>query len=363
MKRKWKLWLIPVVAVLAFGVIKGDSLWGKSETRQDLPVQTVATRAVAKVKVENALALTGSIEAYHQAVISAKVSGRVSKVTVENGDQVAAGQPLVLLETQDFVNTLAMHQAALKKAETGLTTARADFQRYQELHKQGAISQKEFEGAEAALKMAEADASSAAAVVASAQEALQNATISSPISGLVANRNVTTGQMVSPQGQTLMTIEDISAVYVVVNIEQKDLAKVKPGLKADVTVDAYGDKKFNGVVEVINPVANKGARVFETKIKVDNPQKLLKPGMFAKVQVKTGEAVDTLTVPQAALTTKQGMYFVFVPEGNKVKRVQVEIGQIIDQSVEIKKGLTEGQQVVITNVNKLKDQDLVKIAN
>lgn len=362
MKSKWKLWLIPVVVVLAFGVLKGGSLWGKTETPQEIPVQTVATQAAAKVKVDNVLPLTGSMEAFNQAVISAKVAGRVSKVAAENGDKIAAGQPLVVLETQDYVNALAASQAVLKKADTALTTARADFRRYQELHKQGAISQKEFEMADAALKMAEADAGSAAAAVATAQEALQNATITSPIGGLVANRDVKTGQMVSPQGTPLMTVEDISSVYVVVNIEQKDLGKVKPGMEADVTVEAYGDKKFSGIVEVINPVANKGARVFETKIKVKNKEQLLKPGMFAKVQIKTGEAVDTLTIPQGALTTKQGMYFVFIPEGDKVKRVEVEIGQIIDQSVEIKKGLSEGQQVVITNVNKLKDQDTVKIA-
>lgn len=361
MKSKWKLWLIPLVVVLAFGMYKGGNLWGKNEEPQKVSVQTVSAKSVEKIKIENALALTGSLEAFEEAVISSKVAGRVSQVAVENGDAVVPGQPLVLLERQDYVNALTASQAILKKAETNLISARTNYQRFQELHNQGAVSQKDFEDMEVALKVAEADASSAAASVANDEESLRNATVASPLRGVVANKNVTTGQVLTP-GVTLMAVEDISSVYVVVNIEQKDLAKIKPGLKADVTVDAYGDKKFAGTVEVINPAANKSARVFETKIKVDNKEQLLKPGMFAKVQVKTGEAVEVLAVPQAALTTKQGMYFVFVPEGDKVKRVQVEIGQIHNQSVEIMKGLKEGQQVVITNVNKLKDQDKVKIA-
>ncbi|CCO07529.1 efflux RND transporter periplasmic adaptor subunit [Desulforamulus hydrothermalis] len=362
MKGKWKLWLVPVLAVVALAAFKGGGLWGKNESPREIPVPKVVVAAAARVKMDHAISLTGNLEAYRQAVIHAKVAGRVSRVAVQNGQPVTAGQPLVQLETSDFANTLAVNEAALKKAAAALAMARADYHRFQELHKQAAVSDKEFEGVTAAWHMAEADAAAAAAAVNAAREALQNATVTSPISGLVANRDVKVGQMVSPQGAPLMTVEDIASVYVVVNIEQQDLARVKPGLKADVTVDAYGDQVFKGVVEVINPVAKQGARVFETKIKVANPEYLLKPGMFARVQLKTGEAVNTLVVPQAALTTKQGMYFVFVPEGNRVKRQQVEIGQIINQSVEIKKGLTEGQQVVITNVNKLKDQDRVEIA-
>lgn len=364
MQSKWKLWLIPLAIILAFGLFRGGDIWGKGETSKAKPMQTVSTRAVTKTRVENTLLLTGSIEAINEAIISAKVSmgGRVSSILVENGDQVSAGQSLVVLDSQDYLNRLTAAEAALKIAEANLSTAQADYQRYQELYQQGAISAKEFEAMEAAYAIAEAQVSSAAATVATQQEDLKNTTITAPISGLVANRNVKTGQMVSPQSGPLMTVQDISSVYVVVNIEQKDLAVIKKGLPAEIRVDAFGDKIFHGVVEVINPVANEGARVFATKIKVANGEGLLKPGMFAKAEIKTGEAVEVLTIPQGALTTKQGLYFVFIPDGDKVKRVQVEIGQVINQLVEVKKGLAEGQQVVVTNVNKLMDQEKVNFA-
>lgn len=363
MKYKWKLWLVPLVAVLAFGVFKVGDIWGqKKETSPEAPVQTVITKEVARVKTENTLNFTGSIEAVEETVISAKVAGRVSQVMVENGAAVTAGQPLVLLENQEYANALAINRAALKKAEANLANTRANFQRFKELYEGKAISQKDFETAETGFNVAEADYHSAAAAVDNAAESMRNTSINSPLNGVVAGRNVNVGQVLSP-GVPLMSVKDISSVYVLVNVEQKDLAKITSGQKAKVTVDTYVDRKFDGVVEIMNPAANKAARVFETKIKVDNQERLLKPGMFGKVEIKTGEAQEVLVVPQEALTGKQGMYFVFLAEGDKVKRQQVEIGQVIDQLVEIKSGLSVGQKVVVTNVNKLKDQDRVKIAD
>lgn len=362
MKSKWKLWLIPLLLILAFGVFRGGAIWGKDEAvLEDVHIQTVKVASAEKVKKENVLSLTGNVEAHNQAVISGKVAGRVSQILVENGTAVSAGQALVMLESQDYANALAISKANQKKAEANLSATRTNYQRFQELHKQGAISQKDFEDIQMALDISEADAAATAAATANAEEALRNTTISSPIAGVLANKNVTTGQFLSP-GIPLMTVEDISSVYIVVNIEQKDVSRIKKGLKADIQVDSFNGQKFEGTVEIINPVASKGARVFETKIKVNNKEQLLKPGMFAKVNINTGNDEEVLAVQQTALSSKQGMFFVFMPDGDKVKRVEVEIGQLIGDMVEVKSGLDVGQQVVITNVNKLKDQDKVKIA-
>lgn len=363
MKFKWKLWLVPLAAILAFGLYKGGDIWGqKKEAPKDINIQTVAVKTVDKVKKENVLSLTGNLEALNEATVSAKTAGRVSQVTVENGAAVSPGQSLVLLEDQDAVNQLAINQAALKKAEANLATANTNFKRNKELFESKVISKKDFEDAETALMLAEADVKSATASVASAEESLRNTTIASPSSGVVVNRDVNVGQVVSP-GTPLMLVDDISSVYAVVNIEQQDLAKIKPGLQAEIVVDAFSDRKFAGVVEIVNPAASESARVFETKIKVNNQEGLLKPGMFAKVEIKTGEVEEVPAVPQNALVSNQGQFFVYIAEGDLAKRQQVDIGQILDQFVEIKSGLSVGDKVVATNVNKLKDQDRIKIAD
>lgn len=362
MNHRWKLWLAPLVLILALGLWKGgDFLKQKDDTSPGECVQTVAAHEVGKVKIEDAVSLTGSLEALQDGVVSPKVPGRVSRVLVENGSFVAAGQPLVLLEDIEYANALAIARAALKKAEANLASARINYERFRELYQGNAISEKEFEDVQTGLNLAEAEAAAAAAAASSAEESLRGATVVAPFDGVVSNRNVTPGQMAAA-GTPLMNVQDISSVYVVVNVEQSDLGRVKTGLPAEVRVDSFESRGFAGVVEIINPSANKNARVFETKIKVGNGEGLLKPGMFAVVRIVTGEEAEALVVPQNSLVSIQGMYFAYVAEGDRALRRQVEIGRVIDQSVEIKSGLTEGQKIIVTNVNKLKDQDKITIS-
>ena len=366
MKSKFKLWLL-MAAILALGIYmgvhKGGNFMQKLKAPQQteiIQLQTVVTKPVEKINKESTLELTGSVEALNEAVISAKISGRVSGVNVENGSTVTVGKPLVLLESQEYTNALNASRASLEKVKANLDIIRNNYTRMQVLFSEAAISKKDFEEVETGLKVAEAEVNVVSASVANAEESLNNTVITSPINGVVANRSVTLGQVVSP-GTSLMAVEDISSVYVIVNIEQSDLSKIKPGQQAKVMVDTYRDRSFIGTVDIINPAANKSARVFSTKIRVDNREHLLKPGMFAKVNIKTGESKEVPSVPQEALASIQGMYFVFTADGDKAKRQQVEIGQMINQSVEIKSGLTIGQKVIVTNVNKLKDQDRIKV--
>jgi len=361
MKSKWKLWLIPVVLLAVLGLWKSSSLLKKSAvpTNADT-VQAVVIKEAARIKKENSLQLTGTLEANETALISSKIAGRTSRVLVENGSAVNAGQALVIIESQDYTNLLAAAQADLKKAEAKLASSQADYKRFQELHKNGAISNKDLQDMEMGLKVAEADVASAAAAVSNARNSLDNTTISSPISGIVSNRSVNLGQMLSA-GLQLMAVEDISSVYAVINVQQQELSNLKPGLKSEVMIDAYGTRKFPGSLTVINPSASREARVFQAKIKLDNPEQLLRAGMFARVKIYTGEDQEVVAIPRDALISQKGLYYVFIPDGGQVKRQQVQTGTIMDQMVEITSGLKEGQPIVVSNVNKLKDQDRIQV--
>ena len=332
---------------------------------QKVNVQTVNTQVVEKVAKDSAIDLTGNVDSIKRAVISAKVAGRVDQILVDNGAQVSNGQSLVLLESQDYHNGLDAGMANVNKAEAALQLIKQNYRRTKTLFEQGAVPQKDLDGMEASLRGAEADVASARAASALAEESLNNTNIISPINGLVANRNVNIGQIVAA-GTPVMTVEDISAVYVLVNIDQNDLMNnIKVGAAADVWIDAASqtNQKLSGVIQNINPVANKSSRVFEIKIRVENPDKVLKPGVFAHVSIKTGQSEEVMAVPQNALTSNKGLYFVFIAYGDVVERQQVVIGSMIGQMVEIKSGLSPGQIVVISNVNKLKDQDRIQIAN
>lgn len=357
--------IVPIlVVVLALVSIKVISYAGsgKNGAAQETgaPVRTIQTQAVATVSKTENLSLTGNIEANNDAVISAKIGGKVSQILIENGAAVRAGQALVLLETDELHNNVVNCQAVFEKAQAGLASARSNYERIKALYEGGAISKQSLDDVTTALQVAENDERSAAAGLANAREALSNATVTAPLNGFVHDRQVTLGQVVGA-GQQLMSVGDLSSVYVTANIAQEDLAKIKKGLPADIFVNAYPDKKFAGIVEIINPAMDQAARVFQTKIKVNNGENLLMPGMFAKAEIKIGQAQDVPAVPMNAVTSSQGMYFVFVVEGDRVKRRQVEIGQMVGQSVEVKSGLALGERVAVSNVNMLRDQDLISV--
>lgn len=359
MSSKWKLWLAAAVAIaiVLFGaklIINQRGL----QTAAPVHPKTVIVQTVARVKKQPTLALTGSIEAVQEAVVSTKVAGRVASVSVENGDAVSAGQTLVQLDASDYQNALTISQANLAKAQANLDSTQDNYQRMKGLYDNGALSARDFENVKTSLSVAQADAASAATAVESAREALQNASISSPISGVAADCSVKIGQYLSP-GIALLKVENISTVHAVVNVEQNDLAAIKTGLAAKVITDAYSGHVFDGTVEAINPVAGSSTRVFETKIGVANSDQLLRPGMFVKVEIETGAPVPVIVVPQNAVVSNAGLYYVFLLDGGRVKRQQVQVGQVIGQLVEITSGLAEGQKAVMTDVSTLNDGDQV----
>ncbi|MEQ8174178.1 MAG: efflux RND transporter periplasmic adaptor subunit [Syntrophomonadaceae bacterium] len=345
------------VAAAAMGIMK---------LRTPVPtqnrVQTIKVQPAGRVQKENALELTGSIEAVQNAVVSGKTAGRVSEIAVENGNRVAVGDVLVKVEDIDYINQLAASQAVLDKALTNLASLTQDYNRGKTLFQAEAISQKAMDDLENGLKAARADVAAAEASVANAREALAGTSIRAPIAGLVANRNIKMGQMLAA-GTPLLLVEDLSEIFVLVKVGQKELDYIKTGLDCSVWVDTYPDQKFTGRVMVINPVAEAGSRVFECKVKVQNPDELLKPGMFARVSLKIGADQQVVAVPLEALSSKQGLYYVLVPEGDVVREKKVEIGALMGTMVEIKAGLTEGQNIVVSNVNKLKDGDHIQISS
>ncbi len=358
---KWKLWLILLVVILTLGGLIVKQMQDQSSLQQaDAGVQSVRTAQAEMVTRQSNLNVSGTIDAVEKVLVSARVAGVVEALHVDDGDSIRAGQTLVQIDDQPYANLVETGKAALRQAQTKLESTRSTYDRLKQLHQAGAASDKDLEDIQAAVTVAEADVSQAQAQLNSYQTDLGNTRVASPISGLVANRNVYRGQMVSP-GTPLMEVQNLAEVYVITSVGQSDLRQIKTGMEADVTVDAYPGQTFKGVLTSVNPAANPQARVFQCKIKVPNPDGLLRSGMFASAVLHTGEAINVLSIPEAALTSKQGQFYVFVPQDKVAKLVRVEIGAIFDGQLEIKQGLAEGQTVIISNVNKLKENDLIQI--
>jgi len=359
---KLKYGIIPIVVLFAITLLFRSGVFSEDKAHSQA-VESMLNVKVVEAKYINAvpsLLLNGSIEGQISATVSAKLAGRIEQVLVQEGQRVRVGDPLIKLESVELANSVRAARDAVTKAQANYDLAKADYDRYQTLYTKGAVSQQQLETAEAKLKSAQADLSSVVASEDNAQQQYGYGIITAPVNGVIANKTATVGQVVSP-GASLIVVEDIDQVYAVVNIEQKELGRVKIGQTAEITVDAYPDKFFTGSVDIMNPEAGLANRMFRTKIKIANTDAMLKPGMFTKVRLATGDAVQVLVVPQAAVIQKQGMYYVFTVTNNKVMRHQVEIGDVTGDTITIKSGLQPGEKVVVSNVNQLKDGDAVQV--
>ncbi|WP_312337449.1 efflux RND transporter periplasmic adaptor subunit [Anaerospora hongkongensis] len=260
------------------------------------------------------------------------------------------------MDTVELENAERIARNNVRQAEANFSTAQADYQRYDNLYAKNAVTKQQLESAQARMITSRAEVDNAYASLNNAQKQIADGTIISPVSGVAANKAATIGQVVAP-GTALLTVEQIDEVYVVVNIEQKDIDAAKLGAVVNVAVDTYPDQKFAGTVAVINPVAGNENRMFRVKIKVNNVEQRLKPGMFVQATLTSGEPQSVLAIPRTAMMTQKGLQHVYVAHNGRAEKALVEAGDLIGDLIEIKSGLHEGMEVVTDNLDKLKNGD------
>lgn len=349
--------LLLAVCLVGGVFFAGDD--GEEAEKKPQAALSVSVVRAAVAEKQQGLHLTGTVEGLTSAIISSRYSGTVESLTVENGQQVQVGTPLLRTDSQELESGVRMAENGVHKAAVNHENITMNLQRQRSLYETGATSLQNLDAAQTQWSTSRAEMDDAAANLAIAQKRLADATVTSPVTGVVANKNVTLGQMVSA-GSQLMTVEQIDAVYVTVQVEQQDIDKVQIGKEATVKVDTYKDKVFAGKVAVINPVAGRDNRLFTVKIRVENPDFALMPGMFAEVMLADEAARPVLTVPRSAMTSRKGQNYVFVvDEEGKARQVTVEPGALYDEDLEIQSGLSEGAMVITDNLDKLKDGDYV----
>ncbi|MBE9016982.1 efflux RND transporter periplasmic adaptor subunit [Chroococcidiopsidales cyanobacterium LEGE 13417] len=183
-------------------------------------------------------------------------------------------------------------------------------------------------------------------------------TVTAPISGRVADRDVTLGQSFEDTGGKLMTIVNDSRVYATANIYEKDLNKVKNGQTVRVTVASMPNRTFTGRVAVIGSVVEGETRVVPVKAEIDNSGGVLKPGMFAQLEVLTDRTATALAIPSSAVVEANGKHMVYIQNGNADQPVEVTLGQTIGDTIEVKCGLFEGDAIVTQRAPQLYAQSL-----
>jgi HlyD family secretion protein len=332
---------------------------------------TVEVAHASRGSVIQHLIVVGNLIGDATVAVVPRAAGRLEGVFVQLGDRVTRGQRIAKIEDEELREqikqaeaaqevsraTIRQREADLKLAETNVERSRSLFER-QLLPKQTLDdNEARYQSAVAALDLARAQSSQSQARLDELQVNMANTVITSPVNGFVARRAADPGAFVS-QNAPVADVVDISRVRLVVNVVEKDLKQVQVGDMAEVSVDAFPGEKFSGRIARVAPVLDPATRTAPIEIEIPNPVFRLKPGMYARVGIKTEERPNALVVPTNAVVAVGGERGVFLAlNDNTAAFRRVQVGVESDDRIEILDGVAEGDRVVTTGAAALRDGD------
>jgi membrane fusion protein (multidrug efflux system) len=275
---------------------------------------------------------TTSIEAKREADVYSQMTGLCDRIYVEEGDSVGQGDRLAKLDDEEI--RLAFEQAAAR-----LEKAKNEHQRAVELHDGGLISDQRYQDLSVQFRLAKADYELS-------KKRLDDASIVAPLSGVVTERNVKVSDLVRTT-QPLFKIVDLYALEAEVHIPEQDYAKVRKGQEAILKIDAFPESSFPGKVERKSPVIDSESGTAEATVSVKNPEGVLRPGMFVRVQIVIAVHPSALIIPREAILMDGERKIVYVVRQGSAREVTVQAGFQEGDRVEVLDGLTEEDLVVV----------------
>lgn len=360
-----------VVIFLAFGLLLSGC--GKEKETVKESELTVLTAEAQVKSIAKTQEYSGTIRGINEVNVMAKVPARVTAILVEPGDYVTQGQTILTLDSSDYEAGIRQAEAAVAMAEAGQRanevqkqTALANYNRMLKLSESGAISASQLEGAKAQYDALNAGSTEAAveqanAALLQARNAVGNCTVSAPISGVAGAINLSLGETASVQTPAAI-ISDTSRLEIDIMVSEDDISYIQVGSEVDVLVRAVQDKPFKGRVESAAVAADSTTKSYLVKISLDNPNQVIKSGMFAQVSVNTESAQDTICVPRNAVIARGSKSVVFIVDKDKrAQMVEVTTGIENSSSIQILSGLKVGQQVIAKGNTLVSDGTLVRV--
>ncbi len=394
--KKTFAWAIGALLVVAAGY--GYWSYQRASQQTGLKFQTISvTRENLRAKVTT----SGTLSALVTVQVGSQISGRIQQIFVDYNSKVSKGQLIAKIDPRMFQSAVEQANANalvaksnLRKAEAQLAEASRQFARTQELANKNLIALAELDSAKANVETAQAMTGAAKASVEQARASLNQAKINldytsivSPIDGMVISRNVDVGQTVaaSLQAPVLFTIaEDLGKMQVNTNVSEADVGKLRPGMTADFTVDAFPGEHFQGKIRQVrnSPENVQNVVTYDAVIDLENPDLKLKPGMTANVTIVYAEQKNALVIPNAALRfrpspemlplgkSKQSKKFarnksgrssrtdkksLWVLRGQHPERIPVKVGISDGTKTEILEGELRKDDKVITDVSQGED--------
>jgi HlyD family secretion protein len=364
------------------------------------PSLTVTVQPVISKSFPKTLSVSGSLAAWDELPLAAEASGlRIDNIYVDEGDRVRKGQVLATLNNQllkaqmqqsearvsKAMSGIRQQQAAIREAEALKIEADRNFKRYDNLVREGAISQQEaqsrqtsaatsqarVDSARQSLAVAQSDLAAAKADLQEFKARMSQTQIVAPVDGFISKRQAKLGSVTSgssASSSALFTMVRDGRIELNAEVSELDLPGIKPGQPVVISSDADPSKRYTGRVREVAPVVDAQTRIGLVRIKLPpNPE--LRPGMFVRGQLRLGSA-PAVVVPETALLFKDGKPFVFVVKGEPRQGGTAQATVRLIQTgardagfVEVRSGLRTGEQIILSGAGYLKDGDTVRIGS
>jgi membrane fusion protein, multidrug efflux system len=310
------------------------------------PPETIASAVAHEEKWQDTVSAVGSITAVQGVTVTPEVAGTVSEIAFESGAVVAKGDLLVRFDT-------STEEAQLKATQAQLDWARVSAERAQKLRTDSTVSQSELDQAEAAWKQAKAN-------TAAIQAAIDKKTIRAPFAGKLGIRQVNLGEYVDA-GKPIVSLQSLTPVYADFSLPQQELSQIRTDMTVRVMLDTYTNKQFEGKLTAINPELDPITRSVRLQATLDNPDQLLRPGMFARIEVLLPDTQNALVIPATSILSAPYGDSVYVIEkgtngpGLVVRQQFVRTGRTRGDFVTVESGLKPGERVVSAGLFKLRN--------
>ena len=312
------------------------------EKKQAVPVKTMMAKDETITKTIN---YTATLIPFEEIYLAPAAPGKIEKIYVEIGDRVSKGQ---VIATMDRTN--------LESARINIANLKTNFERLEELKKTNTIAQQQYDEVKTAYEAAKV----------SYQFLLDNTELKAPFNGVISGKYFENGENFSGAPNTragksaLVTIVQINKLKALIGISASYFPQIKKGMKANISCDIYPDQTFEGEVYNIYPTIDDATKTFTVEVKINNPDLKLRPGMFATIQLNLGEG-KAILVPTIALIKQTGTndLYLFVNKNNIAVKQPVLTGRLFDDKTEILEGINEGDVIIVTGQNKLKNQTAI----
>jgi membrane fusion protein (multidrug efflux system) len=315
-----------------------------------LPPETVSSYTAREENWQGSLTAIGSVTADQGVNVTAEIPGLVREIAFESGAVVAKGDLVVRLDTSS-------EEAQLRSIQAQLDLARINLERVRKLRGENMVAQSDLDTAEATMKQTQANAEAI-------QTTIEKKTIRAPFAGKLGIRQVNLGQYLDT-GKPIVSLQSLMPIHVDFSLPQQELSRLHTGMRVVLSTDVYPDRRFEGSLTAINPDLDQATRSVSLQATFSNTEQLLRPGIFARVQVLLPEKQKVLVIPATAVLSAPYGDSVYViepktPEGGGkpqlvVRQQFIRVGPARGDFVAVESGLKPGERVVSSGAFKLRN--------